>query len=197
MAAAPATMTAAPGGTASTKITTTALNGFASVVALSAGSLPAGITVQFSPAGISGGGTSTMTAQAASTTPAGVYPITVTGTGGGVSPSPAVVVMLTVSGFTLTAGSSTATVANDGSTVIALGTTTTSGFAGALTLSAGNLGGVTPQFLPAIITNPAAGVSYLRLTSTAAALKGTRTITITATSPNGAVRTVAVQLTVH
>ncbi|GAA3229679.1 M4 family metallopeptidase [Dactylosporangium siamense] len=70
------------GGTVTTKITATVTNGAAQTVALTASGLPAGVTATFSPTSItSAGGTSTVTIKTTAATPAGVYPITITGTG--------------------------------------------------------------------------------------------------------------------
>jgi hypothetical protein len=72
------------GGTATSTITTAALNGFNSAIALSASGQPSGVTVGFSPTSIAapGNGTSTMTITVANGTAVGTYTITITGTGG-------------------------------------------------------------------------------------------------------------------
>jgi polyisoprenoid-binding protein YceI len=69
--------------TTSIKLSTAALNGFQSQVALSASGLPAGVTASFAPATISapGSGASTLTLAAASETIAGSYNLTVTAIG--------------------------------------------------------------------------------------------------------------------
>ena len=165
LAAAPSSVTMAAGASSATTITMTAASGFTSSIALSTGSLPAGITVQFSSTSITQFSGTTFTARAASTVAAGSYPITVTGTGGGVTPAPTVVVTIVVSGFTITPGSAAASLAHGGSVVVALGTAVTNGFSGALNLTVTGLPtGVTAVFTPQTITNPAAGNSSLRLT---------------------------------
>jgi hypothetical protein len=154
--------------------------------------------VQFSSSSISRGGTSTFTARVANWLAAGSYPVTVIGTSSGVSPAPTVVVTVVVGGFKLTAGSVSATLARSSIAVIALGTTASSGFPGAVKLTVTGLpAGVTALFTPPTIANPAAGISWLRLTASAAAQEGVRTITIVATSASGLVETAAVSLMVY
>jgi hypothetical protein len=81
---------------------------------------------------------------------------------------------------------------------VALRTTASNGFVGPLTLTATGLPeGVTALFTPSTIENPAAGASSLRLTASAAAQEGVRTITLVATSASGAVETAAVSLMVY
>jgi hypothetical protein len=75
-------------GTAGTvSVSTSALNGFASAISLSASGLPAGVTASFSPASIAspGTGSSTLTLTASSTATAGTSTVTITGSGGGVT----------------------------------------------------------------------------------------------------------------
>jgi hypothetical protein len=75
------------GGSTTSTITTAAINGFNSAIALTASGQPAGVTVSFSPSSIAapGSGTSTMTVTVASGTALGAYPITITGSGGALS----------------------------------------------------------------------------------------------------------------
>jgi hypothetical protein len=80
--AAPALQTITAGGNTSYTISTSAVNGFSGNLALSAGGLPAGAAASFSPASISGAGSSTLTLTTSSATPAGSYTLTITGTSG-------------------------------------------------------------------------------------------------------------------
>ncbi len=79
--ASPASGTAVIGSPATATINTTTVSGGPQAVGLTASGLPAGATVQFSPATITSGGTSAMAVTTTSATPAGTYPVTVTGTG--------------------------------------------------------------------------------------------------------------------
>jgi kumamolisin len=75
------------GSSGTVTVTTTASGGFSSAVALSSSGAPAGVTVSFSPASITGAGTSRATISVASSTKTGSYTITVTGTAGSTSHS--------------------------------------------------------------------------------------------------------------
>jgi pseudomonalisin len=76
-----------PGGSMPITVTTTAVNGFNSAVALSVSGLPKGVTASFTRSSIPapGSGSSTLTLKVASGTGAnvGTYSLTVTGSGGG------------------------------------------------------------------------------------------------------------------
>lgn len=76
----PAAASVDPGGSATTTVTTAHTNGAALAVNFTASGLPTGATIAFDPASVTAGGTSTLTVSTSSTTPAGSYPITVTGT---------------------------------------------------------------------------------------------------------------------
>jgi kumamolisin len=73
--------------TSATTITTTVSGGFNSTISLKASGQPTSVTVSFSqnPIAAPGSGSSTMTLTVVQSTPAGTYPVTVTGTGGGLT----------------------------------------------------------------------------------------------------------------
>jgi hypothetical protein len=71
------------GGSVSTTVTVSQLNGFSSTVSLSVSGLPSGATYSLSRTSGTPSFTSTLTITTAPTTPAGTYTITITGTGGG------------------------------------------------------------------------------------------------------------------
>ena len=77
----PASGSVVQGASATTTVSTTAAGGDTESVALSASGLPSGATASFSPASVTAGGSSTLSIATSSTTPAGTYPVTVTGTG--------------------------------------------------------------------------------------------------------------------
>ncbi len=70
-----------PGGSTTSTIATTVTSGSAQSIALSASGLPSGASASFNPTSVTAGASSTMTIATASSTPAGSYPITITGTG--------------------------------------------------------------------------------------------------------------------
>ncbi|MFE0459556.1 glycosyl hydrolase family 8 [Kitasatospora sp. NPDC058965] len=80
ISAAPATGTVPAGQSATVTIGTAVTAGSAQSVALSATGLPSGATAAFSPASVTAGGSATLTVSTSATTPAGSYPVTVTGT---------------------------------------------------------------------------------------------------------------------
>jgi N-acetylneuraminic acid mutarotase len=75
------------GGSATSTLSTEVTGGFNSSINLTATGQPSGITVSFSPASISGGGTSAMTMTIASGVPIGTYALTIIGTGGNLTAS--------------------------------------------------------------------------------------------------------------
>ena len=74
--------TVAAGGSATYAVSVTALNGFSGAVRFSATVQPAGPTVAFNPAQVTGTGTSTMTVSTPAGTATGIYQVTVTAAGG-------------------------------------------------------------------------------------------------------------------
>ncbi|TDC77752.1 M4 family peptidase, partial [Micromonospora sp. KC606] len=70
-----------PGSSVSTTIGTTVTSGNAQTVTLSASGLPAGATASFSPSSVTAGNSSVLTITTTASTPAGTYPVTVTGSG--------------------------------------------------------------------------------------------------------------------
>ncbi|MBX7269819.1 S8 family peptidase [Micromonospora sp. Llam7] len=70
----------APAGSVTATVATATTNGSAQSVSLSASGLPSGATASFSPATVTSGGSSTLTIGTSASTPAGTYPVTVTGT---------------------------------------------------------------------------------------------------------------------
>ena len=80
LSASPASQTVGQGGATTFTTTVTGQGNFNGAVSLVATGLPAGATASFSPATITGGGTSTLTVQTSGSTPVGTYPLTITAT---------------------------------------------------------------------------------------------------------------------
>ncbi len=97
ISASPSSLTIQQGNQGTSTVTTTVSGGFNNAITLSASGAPSGTTVSFAPNPIPapGSGNSTMTVTVGSSTPAGTYPITVTGSGGGIQQN--ATVSLTVS----------------------------------------------------------------------------------------------------
>ncbi len=186
LSAAPAAVTVLRGNSGTSTITSTAVDGFSSTVALTASGQPAGVTVSFSPASITGSGTSTMTMAVASTTAAGVYSITVTGTGGGITQTATVSLTVTApdsGAFTISVSPTSGSLRRGQSGFAVVTTAISGGFNASIALSATGLpSGVTGSFSPASIAAPGSGSSNFTLTVSRTATRGTFPITITGTS---------------
>jgi hypothetical protein len=85
LSANPTSGTVAAGSPATSTISTAVTAGAAGSVSFSAAGLPAGAGASFNPASVTAGASSTLTITTSTATPAGTYPITVTGTEGTVT----------------------------------------------------------------------------------------------------------------
>ena len=132
-----------------------------------------------------------------SSTPAGTYPITVTGTGGGIQHSVTVTLTVTAApNFTLSASPASLSVLHGNQGSSTLTTTISGGFSSSIALSAsGAPTGTTVSFNPATIAAPGAGSSTITITVGSRTPTGTYAITVTGNG-GGLVRTVTVSLTV-
>jgi hypothetical protein len=194
--AAASTLNVLVGGMASTQITSTVAYGFSSTVALSGGTLPAGVIVTFAPPNIPGNnGKSTINVQTTGSAVPGSYTITVSATGGSVTST--VPITLNIGQLAVTFQSAAMTVKHGSNASVVINTSVTGTYSASVALSVTGLPkGVTAAFSPATISNPAAGASTLKLTAASSAAIGTATITINATS-DGLVKSATVSLTVQ
>src|SRR5438874_9547447 len=103
LAASPSLQTVTAGSRTSYTATVSALNGFSGSVSLSVSGLPAGATGSFTPASVTGSGTSTLSISSSNTTPPCSYPLTITGTSGSLTHTASDT--LTVKGLCVTATS--------------------------------------------------------------------------------------------
>lgn len=184
------------GGSAGTQITAAALNGFTSLVALSAGALPPGVILTFSPAGMSGnGGHTTINVQTTSAAAPGAYTLKVSATGGNATAS--VNIALNVGQLVVTPASTALTVKrpNTGSVVITV--SVTGAYAGSVTISVVGLPkGVTAAFSPASAPNPDSAAVTLKLTAASTTAPGAYPVTISAAS-DGVTQSARLTLTVQ
>jgi uncharacterized repeat protein (TIGR01451 family) len=81
----PSAVTLIPNQNASFVVSLTALNGFTSQVALAVGTLPFGVTAQFSPAALTPPGTSVLTLSAATNAALGSFTLNISASGGGIT----------------------------------------------------------------------------------------------------------------
>jgi subtilase family serine protease len=200
VSASPTTVSVSQGSSGTSTVTTAVSGGFNSSIALSASGEPNGVTVSFGPPSITGAGTSTMTMSVSATTPAGTYPITVTGTSGNATQSTTVSLKVASVGgggdFTVRASPASRALAWGSSGTSTITTTVSGGFSSAIALSAsGVASGVTVSFSPSTIAAPGSGTSTMTITVRAGAKTGNSTITITATG-GGVTHTTPVALNV-
>lgn len=172
-------VTVAPGSAATSTVTITDAAGFTGAVALAISGLPDGLTAEFSPASVTGTGSSTLTFTASSTAAVGTSSVTVTGVSGTITE--AAVLNLTVSAGTSTQPAVTVSAASislsPGSNVS--DSVNVAGFSGDATLSiAGLPSGVTGTFT----INPATSTSVLQLSAASTASAGVVNLVVSATS---------------
>ncbi len=198
LTASPTSASVTQGGTATSTITSTVINGFDSSISLSATGQPSGVTVTFSPTSITGAGTSTMTIIVGASTASGTYGIRVTGTSGSITEI--CTVSLTVGkappAFTISASPTTINVARGSSGTSTITTAVSGGFDSAISLSAtGYPIGVTITFTPKTIGKPGSGNSTMKVTVGKRVALGNHKITINGTG-GGVTHTTAVTLDV-
>jgi subtilase family serine protease len=159
-------------GTGRLTLTSAVTGGFNSAITLTASGQPSGMTVSFSPASITGAGSSAVTFQIAANVPAGSYTVTLTGTGSAAPSARSVTtvsVTVTTPNFVLAANAAlTVPAATTGS--MTLTSTASGGFAAAIALSAvGQPTGVTVSFSPTSISGSGASTVRFEVAPTAAA----------------------------
>jgi len=194
LSASPSSQTVTQGASTSYTVTITPSGGFTGSVTFSASGLPAGATASFAPNPATS--TSSMTVTTATTTPAGSYPLTITGVSGTLSHTASVTLVVTAAGagnFSLSATPASQSIPAGASTTYTINITRTGGFTGGVTLNAtGVPAGATATFSP----NPATGASST-LTVATSGTTPVNTFTITVTGTSGTLsHTTTVSLTV-
>ena len=182
----PSSLSITQGGSGTSTVTVTDVNGFTGSVTLAASGLPSGVTAAFGTNPTTG--TSVLTLTASSTATTGTSTVTITGTSGSLTAT--TTLALTVSAtatpnFTIAASPASVAVTQGASGTSTITITSTGGFSSATTLSATGLpSGVTAAFSTNPVTPAANGsvTSTLTLTASAAATVGAATVTITGTS---------------
>jgi uncharacterized membrane protein len=165
LAATPASQSVNQGSTATYTVTQTALGGYSGTVTLSVSGLPTGATATFTPASLTGSGTSSLAIITAASTPTGNYSLTITGTDGVLTHTASITLVVTTPDFSLIATPPLQTIvagdtANYTATVSAL-----NGYTGTVSFSVSGLpAGASPVFTPASITS--SGSSALAITTT-------------------------------
>jgi len=182
-----------PGGGTTYAATISAIAGFTGTVDFAVGGLPSGATGSFSPGSLNTSGSTTLNVTTSASTPAGSYPLTLTGTSGPVTHS--VNVTLVIAGdFSLAVTPASRTVAANGNTTYTA-TVGGQGFTGIVNFSVSGLPKfATARFTPSSVTN--SGTSTLSVDTKKNVTRGTYTLTVTGTSA-GQARSANVTLVVQ
>jgi hypothetical protein len=193
LSATPASRSVSPGGSTTYAATITAIAGFTGTVNFAVSGLPSGVTGSFSPGSLNTSGSTTLNVATSASTPAGSYPLTLTGTSGPVTHS--VNVTLVIAGdFSLSVTPASQTVPPNGNTTYTV-TVTGQAFTGIVNLSVSGLAKpATAKLTPSSVTN--AGTSTLAIDTKKNMTRGTYTLTVTGTS-GGQVRSANVTLVVQ
>src|SRR5207253_99786 len=136
----------------------------------------------FSPASVTGTGSSTLNITTTATEADGTYPLTITATSGALTHTAAVTEGNSMRpDSTYTASPAAQTIAQGGGTTYTASTSAIGGFAGSVSFPTRRSSDLAiPTFSPASVTGT--GSSTLNITTTAAVAAGTYPLTITATS---------------
>ena len=200
ISASPTSLSVARGSKGTSTLSTAISGAFNSSISLSASGQPSGVTASFSRTSIPapGSGTATLTLTVGSTAATGIYPITVTALGAGITHTATVTLTVTVPpSFAISASPASVTVTRGGSNTATVTTTIAGGFNAAVSLSASSLpSGVTVTFSPSSIAAPGAGPSVATIKASSSARRGTRSISLRATS-GGTTHTASISLTVQ
>ena len=182
LASLPGSQTVPQGATATYTAVAAEANGFSGVVAFTVSGLPAGAAGTFSPASVTGSGTSTLTVTTSSTTPTGTYPLTITATSGSlVHTSAATLIVSAPADFTLDSSSTYEAVDTGSSITSTMTVAALNGFSGTVAFTVTGLpAGATGTFVPSSVTG--SGTSTLTITTPSTTLLGNYTVTVTATS---------------
>jgi hypothetical protein len=186
------------GSPAKITLTTAALNGFNSALALSVSGLPKGVTAGFSPTSIAtpGSGSSKLTLTETAGAVSGTHNLTVTATGGGVTKTQPLDLTVVVPSFTMTLSSTSVSMKQGGTTPIKVTTAAINGFNAAIALSVNGLPkGVTASWTRTTIAAPGGGTSTLTLKAASGTNVGAYHLTVTSTG-GGVTKTQSLTLTV-
>ncbi|MBB5079824.1 M28 family peptidase [Nonomuraea endophytica] len=179
IAVSPASATLQPGQSATTTLTTAVTSGQAQQVSLSAGNVPAGVTVSFSPQTITAGQTSTVTVAASAAAANGSYQIALNGDGADSDRSTAfnLTIGQVQNDYSFSVSPASASVQPGGSASTTVNTQVTSGQTQLIALTAsGAPQGVTVSFNPATIS--AGQTSAVSIATASSVAAGTYTITL-------------------
>ena len=164
-------------------VNVSSIQGFTGNVDLSLSGLPAGAGYSFNTQSVAGNGNTTLTIATSSVTPAGTYPLTITGTSGNLvhSTSLSLVVTAAVPDFRLTATGPSNVVTQGAGMSYTITVSALYGYTANMDLSVSGLpAGTSYNLSPASITG--SGTSTLTITTSTSTRMGIYVLTITGTS---------------
>lgn len=180
ISASPASQSVLVGGAANYTTTIAGGAGFTSAVSLAVTGLPPGASASFTPASVTGSGSSTLNVVTTTATTGGSYQLRITGTAGPVVHT-ATVTLIVAGDFSLAATPSSVTISRDGIANYVATVTGGPGFSGTTTLSVTGLPrSATAKFSPSSIVN--SGSSTLSVDTKKQVPRGTYSLKITGTS---------------
>jgi uncharacterized membrane protein len=184
LATTPASQTVTAGAGTSYTTTVTPSGGFNGTVNFSVSGLPAGAAGTFNPASVTTSGSTTLSVTTSSTTPAGSYPLTITGTSGSIVHTNSVTLVVNaapVPDYSVSATPASQTVIQGSGTSYTATVTPVNGFTGTVTFSVAGLpAGAAGTFNPTSVNT--SGSSTLSVTTSASTPTGSYPLTITGTS---------------
>ncbi|HEU4413937.1 MAG TPA: hypothetical protein VFT65_04075, partial [Candidatus Angelobacter sp.] len=142
--------------------------------------LPVGATASFTPATLTGSGSSTLAIVLATPTQPGSYALTITGNdaANGLTHTTSATLVVSTPDFSITAAPSSQTINQGAPTSYTVSLTPLAGYAGTVSFSVSGLpAGVSATFNPASLTN--SGSTALNLSTSISTTPGTYTLTIT------------------
>jgi len=194
LSATPASQSVVQGASTSYTVNVNRTGGFTGAVTLSVSGLPAGAAGTFNPNPATGA-SSALSVTTSTTTPAGSYPLTVTGTSGTLTRTTSVTLVVTApvtSDFSISSSPTSRTITRGASTTYAVTVTRTGGFAGSVAFSVSGLPtGATGTYSPTSTTGttstltvkttsstPAGTYAAVKITGTSGTLSRSATVTL-------------------
>jgi hypothetical protein len=193
----PTSLALTQGGSGTSAIAVTALNGFTGSVALTVTGCPAGATCSLSPTSVTPTANSTLTVSTTAGAATGTFTLTVTGTSGSLIHSTTVALTVNPAAapdFSMSRNPTSLALTQGGSGTSAITVTALNGFTGSVALAVTGCPSGATCSLPSPVT-PTAN-STLTVSTTAGTTTGTFTLTVTGTS-GSLVHSTTVSLTVN
>jgi len=189
----PASLSITSGSSSTSTITLTSLNSFAGTVTLSSTGSPAGLSLSLNPSSVSlssgGTGSSTLTVSTQSSTPAGIYTVTVTGSSGTLSHSATIQVSVkNAQDFSITENPASITIQRGASSSSTITATSLNGFSGTVTLTdsispaTSNPPVISLSSSSLTLSSGGSASSTLSITTSSSTTSGSYTISVTGTS---------------